>query len=171
MQQDPDTRESNATALVRSKEEVLTEHDEKTKSPRRLNSSDRSKTGAAHVAARSIRAALVFAAVGSLVAVITLPALAVGGEAHADASAVTAENLAAQNAQSIVIAPDVTPSPDTRDTFTATTPDEIAKKKAEQAARAAAEQAAKARVASATGPQATDVQVDMTPSATPGQVM
>ena len=95
-----------------------------------------------------IRTVAILGAVGALVAAIVLPAFAsVGGAA--EAAPVTTEQIAADNAQSIVVASEATQAPSQRSAFTATTPDEIEKKKAEAAAAARAAEAARAAAAAA----------------------
>lgn len=102
----------------------------------------------ARSAVRSIRTVAILGAVGALVAGIVLPAFASTG-GSADASAVTTEQLAADNAQSIVVASEATQASTARSTFTATTPDEIEQKKAQEAAAARAAAAAEAAAARA----------------------
>lgn len=99
---------------------------------------------------RPVRTVAILGAVGALVAAIALPAFASTG-GSADAAPVTAQRLAADNAQSIVVASEATQAPSTREQFTATTPDEIEKRKAEEAAAARAA-AASASVASSSRP-------------------
>lgn len=98
---------------------------------------------------RPVRTVAILGAVGALVAAIALPAF-VSTSGAADAAPVTTEQLAADNAQSIVVASEATQAPSTRGQFTATTPDEIEKRKAEEAAaaRAAAAAASAASAAS-----------------------
>ncbi|KJL31344.1 M23 family metallopeptidase [Microbacterium azadirachtae] len=96
---------------------------------------------------RPVRTVAILGAVGALVAAIALPAF-VSTSGAADAAPVTTEQLAAGNAQSIVVASEATQAPSTRGQFTATTPDEIEKRKAEEAAAARAASAAAAAAAS-----------------------
>ena len=108
------------------------------------------RTGATSPARRSmkpLRSIAIFGAVGALVAGIALPAYANSKPAEASA---TIQQLAAVDAQSLVVASDATAAPLSRGTFTATTPEEIAKKKAEEAAAARAAAAAKSSAASTT---------------------
>lgn len=97
---------------------------------------------------RPVRSVAIFSVVGALVAAIALPAFA-SANSPADAAGTTTERLAADNAQSIVVASEATSAPSARDSFTATTPGEIEQKKAEQAAAARAAEAAAAAAASA----------------------
>lgn len=90
---------------------------------------------------KPLRSITIFAAVGALVAAVALPAYAASKPAQA---ATTVQQLAAVDAQSLVVASQATAAPLNRGTFTATTPDEIAKKKAEEAAKARAAAEAKA---------------------------
>ena len=101
---------------------------------------------------RPVRTVAILGAVGALVAAIGLPAFA-SASGPADAAPVTTEQLAAGNAQSIVVASEATQAPSARGQFTATTPDEIEKRKAEEAAAArAAAAAASAATASSSRP-------------------
>ncbi len=93
---------------------------------------------------KPLRSIAIFGAVGALVAAVALPAYA--ASKPADASA-TVQQLAAVDAQSLVVASQTTAAPVDRGTFSATTPEEIEKKKAEEAAAARA--AALASTASA----------------------
>ncbi|UGS28667.1 M23 family metallopeptidase [Microbacterium resistens] len=103
-------------------------------------------------AIRPIRSIAIFGAVGALVTAIALPAFAAGSGAQSGA-ATTMHQLAADNAQSLVVASEATNAPAGREGFTATTPEEIEKRKAEEAAalRAAEEAERKAREASNSG--------------------
>lgn len=92
---------------------------------------------------RPLRSVAIFGAVGALIAAVALPAYATSKPAE---SAATVQQLAAADAQSLVVASQATAAPLSRGTFTATTPDEISKKKAEEAAAARA--AARASTAS-----------------------
>lgn len=99
----------------------------------------------ARKAVKPLRSIAIFGAVGALVAAVALPAYAATKPADATA---TVQQLAAVDAQSLVVASDATSAPLSRGTFTATTPDEISKKKAEEAAKARAAAAASAASAS-----------------------
>ncbi|MFJ4222606.1 M23 family metallopeptidase [Microbacterium sp. NPDC089695] len=88
---------------------------------------------------KPLRSVAIFGAVGALVAAVALPAYANSKPAE---SAATVQQLAAVDAQSLVVASEATAAPLARGTFTATTPDEIEKKKAEEAAAARAAAAA-----------------------------
>lgn len=91
---------------------------------------------------KPLRSVAIFGAVGVLVAGIALPAFAT--TKPAEAATTTVQQLAAVDAQSLVVASAATAAPLSRGTFTATTPEEIAKKKAEEAAAARAAAAAEA---------------------------
>ncbi|MBT2474895.1 M23 family metallopeptidase [Microbacterium sp. ISL-103] len=93
----------------------------------------------ARKAVKPLRSIAIFGAVGALVAAVALPAYAATKPAE---SAATVQQLAAVDAQSLVVASDAAAAPLSRGTFTATTPDEIEKKKAEEAAAARAKAAA-----------------------------
>ncbi len=84
--------------------------------------------------------------VGGLVATVALPAYG-AWRAPAEA-AVTLQQVAADDAQSLVVASDATSEELDRGGYAATTPEEIAKKKAEEAAAARARQLASAKAAS-----------------------
>src|SRR5690606_17569492 len=88
---------------------------------------------------KPMRSVAIFAAVGALVAAVALPAYAATKPV---AEAATLQQVAADNAQSLVVASAATAAPMDRGTYTATTPEEIEKKKAEEAARARAAAAA-----------------------------
>ena len=108
------------------------------------------RTGArmsARKAVKPLRSIAIFGAVGALVAGIALPAFA--SSKPSEAAPTTLQQLAAVDAQSLVVASQATAAPLARGTFSATTPEEIAKKKAEEAAAARA--AAAAATASAAG--------------------
>ncbi len=96
--------------------------------------------------AAPLRSVAIFGAVGALVAAVALPAYA--ASKPTDATAQTVQQLAAVDAQSLVVASEATAAPLVRGAFSATTPEEIEKKKAEEAAAAAARAAAAAASAS-----------------------
>jgi murein DD-endopeptidase MepM/ murein hydrolase activator NlpD len=89
---------------------------------------------------KPLRSVVILAMVGGLVATVALPAYA-AFNTSADgtvADAVTIEQVAADNAQSLVVASDVTTTELSRDSYAATTSEEIEKKKAAEAAAARA---------------------------------
>lgn len=102
---------------------------------------------------KPMRTVAIFAAVGALVAAAALPAYASTKPDRAEAA--TLQQMAVDEAQSIVVASEATAAPIVRGTYSATTPEEIEKKKAEEAAKAraaaAAAAAASARVGSSGG--------------------
>ncbi|MGL3150972.1 M23 family metallopeptidase [Microbacterium sp. A82] len=103
---------------------------------------------AARKMVKPMRSMAIFGAVGVLVAGIALPSFAASSTPSADAPA-TLQQVAFDDAQSLVVASEATASPLDRGTYAATTPEEIEKKKAEEAAAArAAAAAAAASVAS-----------------------
>lgn len=116
--------------------------------PAKKTSEDRvpaRRTGArlsARKAVKPLRSVAIFGAVGALVAGIALPAFA--SSKPSEAAPTTLQQLAAVDAQSLVVASQATAAPLARGTFSATTPEEIAKKKAEEAAAARAAAAASA---------------------------
>lgn len=122
------------------------ESPQKTTEDRAVARSSRSRVDARKVV-KPLRSIAIFGAVGALVAAVALPAYAASKPAESTA---TVQQLAAVDAQSLVVASDATAAPLSRGTFTATTPDEIEKKKAEEAAKARAAAAA-ASVAATSG--------------------
>lgn len=103
-----------------------------------------------------LRSFATVAIVGGLVATVALPAY---GAFRPAEEAVTLQQVAEGDAQSLVVASDATASTLTRDSYSATTPEEIAKKKAEEAAAAAARAAA--AVASSGGGGAAAIDISM----------
>ncbi|MEV8266977.1 M23 family metallopeptidase [Microbacterium sp. NPDC076911] len=115
--------------------------------------------------AKPLRSLVVLTMVGGLVATVALPAFAA---VRPDAEAVTVQQMAVEDAQSLVVASDVSGDDLARDSYSATTEEEIAEKKAEEeaaAAKAAAEAAAAARarvVATTTSVTTEEPAVDVT---------
>lgn len=95
---------------------------------------------------KPLRSLVILAMVGGLVATVAIPAY---GAFRPAAQAQTLQKVAADNAQSLVVASDVAGATLTRDSYSATTAEEIAKKKAEEAAAARARELAAAATASA----------------------
>ncbi|WP_399546332.1 M23 family metallopeptidase [uncultured Microbacterium sp.] len=95
---------------------------------------------------RPLRSLVILTMVGGLVATVALPAY--GAWRPAD-DAVTLQQVAADDAQSLVVASDSSASELNRGSYSATTPEEIQKKKDEEAAAAAAQAAAEAAAARA----------------------
>ncbi len=95
---------------------------------------------------RPMRSLAIIAMVGGLVATVALPAY---GAFNSPDETLTLQQVAADDAQTFVAASDATASTLSRESYSATTPEEIATKKAEEAAKAAAEAAAAAAVARA----------------------
>lgn len=91
-----------------------------------------------------VRSTFTVAAVVGLVATVAIPAFAAVRGTSADA--MTLQQVAADNAQSIVVASEVGPASLDRSGFTATTPEEIQKKKDEEAAAKAAAEALANRI-------------------------
>ena len=94
----------------------------------------------ARKAVKPLRSIAIFGAVGALVAGVALPAFA--SSKPSEAATTTVQQLAAVDAQSLVVASQATSAPLDRGSFSATTPEEVAKKKAEEAAAARAAAAA-----------------------------
>ncbi|BDV31281.1 M23 family metallopeptidase [Microbacterium terricola] len=97
--------------------------------------------------AKPLRSLVILTMVGGLVATVALPAY--GAWRPTEAEAVTIQQLANDNAQSLVVASDATNSTLNRESYSATTSEQIAKKKAQEAAAARAKELA-ASVASTT---------------------
>lgn len=95
---------------------------------------------------RPLRSLVILTMVGGLVATVALPAY---GAWRPAADAVTLQQVAADDAQSLVVASDSTAAEFSRGSYSATTPEEIQKKKDEEAAAAAAAARASASVTSA----------------------
>ena len=86
-----------------------------------------------------VRSLLTVAAVAALVGTVAVPAaLVAGGTAPAEASVTTLQQVAAENAQSLVVASQPEPAALDRGGYSATTPEEIKQKQDEAAAKAAA---------------------------------
>ena len=98
---------------------------------------------------KPLRSIAIFGAVGALVAAVALPAYA--STTPTTEAATTLQQVAMDDAQSLVVASEATAAPMDRGNYSATTPDEIAQKKVEEAAAARAEAAAKAAAASSGG--------------------
>lgn len=82
---------------------------------------------------------LVFESLQGHVATVAVPAaVSAVGSAPAEAAVTTVQQLAADNAQSLVVASEATPAALDRGSYSATTPEEIQAKKDEEAAKAAA---------------------------------
>lgn len=112
--------------------------------------SARPTTTAPKRAAKQLRSLVVLSIVGGLVAVTALPAFA--GVLKSEES-VTLQQMAVDDAQSLVVASDANATQLSRQSYSATTSEEIAKKKAAEAA------AERARLAASV---ASTVQVDLT---------
>lgn len=91
---------------------------------------------------RPLRSLVVLSMVGGLVATVALPAY---GAWQPTEEGVTLQQVATEDAQSLVIGSDSTSTELARDSYSATTAEEIQKKKDEEAAVAAAAEAAAAR--------------------------
>ncbi|MGW8484532.1 M23 family metallopeptidase [Microbacterium sp. NPDC055903] len=98
-----------------------------------------SRRGPKGSVAKPVRSIAIFGAVGALVAAVALPAYAA---TTPTSDATTLQQLAVEDAQSLVVASEATSAPMDRGTYSATTPEEIEKKKAEEAAKARAAAAA-----------------------------
>ena len=83
-----------------------------------------------------VRSFLTVTAVAGMVATVAIPAFAAARGVSAEA--MTVEQVAQENAQSLVVASEATPAALARDSYSATTMEEIQAKKEEEAAKAAA---------------------------------
>jgi murein DD-endopeptidase MepM/ murein hydrolase activator NlpD len=97
---------------------------------------------ARRTAAKPLRNLVVLTLVGGLIATVALPAMGATGQLD---DTVTMQQVAADNAQSLVVASDASASELSRESYSATTQQEIDEKKAKEAAEAAAAAAAAAR--------------------------
>ena len=95
---------------------------------------------------RPLRSLVVLSMVGGLVATVALPAYAAWQPTE---DALTLQQVAAEDAQSLVVGSDSSSADLARDSYSATTAEEIQKKKDEEAAAAAAAAAAEAAAARA----------------------
>ncbi|MGX5769795.1 M23 family metallopeptidase [Microbacterium trichothecenolyticum] len=118
----------------------------KTRAGRLHRTSARTSTRRRGDAPRALRRLTVFVVVGGLIAVSALPGYGVGRPD--DAAARTLQQVAVDDAQSLVIASGVSRAEISRESYSATTQEEIDEKKAKEAAAAAA--AARARNAGRT---------------------
>ena len=100
--------------------------------------------------AKPLRSLVILSMVGGLVATVALPAFA-SGSWRTEAEAVTLQQRAVDDAQEFVAASDATSTQLSRESYSATTAEEIEKKKAEEAAAERARQMAKLASASSIG--------------------
>ncbi|MDY0910865.1 M23 family metallopeptidase [Microbacterium sp. CFBP9034] len=109
---------------------------------------------------KPLRSLVILSMVGGLVATVALPAFAAGGLQE---ESVTIQQKAVADAQTLVVASDATGAELSRDSYSATTSEEIEKKKAEEAAAAAAAERARlaASVASSQAQTQSRVSVDL----------
>lgn len=137
-----------------------TEHVALTRRERRMSSVavPASRRAARRVSARHpLRGTAVFGAVAALVVTVSIPAFAA---AHSDDRARTVQQVAAADAQSLVMASVDEPAALGRSSYSATTPGELREKKAEDAAAARARAAAAAAARAASVPQSTPTATD-----------
>lgn len=112
------------------------------------------RSRAARSGPHPVRSFLTVTAVAGLVATVAIPAFAAG---RGDDAAVTLQQVAAENAQSLVVASEATPAALERGSYSATTPEEIDKKKQEEAAK----KALALRLASRSSVSSTSVSMDV----------
>ena len=98
--------------------------------------------------AKPLRSLVILSMVGGLVATVALPAFAAGTTAE---EAVTLQQMAVDDAQTLVVASDATATQLTRQSYSATTAEEIAKQKAAEAAAERARAMAKLASSSSSG--------------------
>ncbi|WP_243073842.1 M23 family metallopeptidase [Microbacterium sp. SS28] len=140
---DDDSLQAHPTGVAtRSRVRGLAARRAKPRRPARVTSASASPRRGS----RPLRSLVILTMVGGLVATVALPAYG-AWRAPAEA-AVTLQQVAADDAQSLVVASDATSEELDRGGYAATTPEEIAKKKAEEAAAARARQLASAKAAS-----------------------
>lgn len=110
-----------------------------------------------------VRSFITVTAVAGMVATVAIPAFAAAGGAQAE-NVTTLQQAAAENAQSLVVASEETPQALDRDSYSATTPEEIEKKKQEEAAKKAlaARLAAQASAASSSSSSSVSMAVPET---------
>jgi Membrane proteins related to metalloendopeptidases len=87
---------------------------------------------------KPLRSLAILTMVGGLVATVAIPAYAASTRMPVEEVAQTLQQVSAEDAQSLVVASDATSTELARDSYSATTEDEIAKKKAAEAAAARA---------------------------------
>ncbi len=114
-----------------------------------------------HEKTKSVRNLLIVASVAGMFATVALPAYA-ATRAGSGEEVQTMQQVAADNAQSLVVASEASPQALDRYSYSATTPEEIEKKKAEEAAAAAAAARASAVTASARTGAVASVDLSMT---------
>ena len=100
--------------------------------------------------AKPLRSLVILSMVGGLVATVAIPAFA-SGSWRTEAEAVTLQQMAVDDAQEFVAASDATSTELSRESYSATTAEEIEKKKAEEAAAERARQMAQLASASSIG--------------------
>lgn len=109
--------------------------------------------------AKPLRSLVILSVVGGLVVAIALPAFSTRPPA---AEAMTLQQVAADEAQSLVVASDTTQTTFTRESYAATTQEEIDKKKAEEAAAARAKALAASVARSGGSRVASSIDLSMT---------
>ena len=142
---EPETDEVSVTRRARAHSNAVSRPKTSKPSSQPKKIKDESATTARRAVGRTsrpLRSLVVLSMVGGLVATVALPAY---GAWRPGGDAVTLQQVAAEDAQSLVVGSDSTSTELARDSYSATTPDEIQKKKDEEAAAAAAAEAAAAR--------------------------
>lgn len=132
----PETPESEPTKIaLRSRARRLVTPRPAAMAPARQTRAQRRAAGKPH----PMRSFLTVAAVAGLVATVAVPAaVSAAGTVPAEAAVTTMQQVAADNAQSLVVASEASPAALARGSYSATTPEEIQAKKDEEAAKAAA---------------------------------
>ncbi|MBG0717466.1 M23 family metallopeptidase [Microbacterium sp. 2C] len=133
-QETPESEPTKTALRSRARRLVMPLAASQTPAPRQ-NRAARRAAGKPH----PMRSVFTLAAVAGLVATVAVPAAFSGaGSTPAEAAVTTVQQVAADNAQSLVVASEATPAALARGGYTATTPEEIQAKKDEEAAKAAA---------------------------------
>lgn len=148
--------EQNATSLTRrARQRKTPDRKPRSTTPAQrstapASSSRTASTGKPGRVAKPLRSLAILTMVGGLVATVALPAFAAAGGASTD-DAVTIQQMAVDEAQSFVAASDASSEQLTRESYSATTAEEIEKKKAEEAAAERARLAAQVASSASAG--------------------
>lgn len=148
--------EQNATSLTRrARQRKTPDRKPRATTPAQrstapASSSRTASTGNPGRVAKPLRSLAILTMVGGLVATVALPAFAAAGGASTD-DAVTIQQMAVDEAQSFVAASDASSEQLTRESYSATTAEEIEKKKAEEAAAERARLAAQVASSASAG--------------------
>ncbi|MDS0200261.1 M23 family metallopeptidase [Microbacterium imperiale] len=136
------------------------------KQSRELATADNRATRRRRGTVHPVRSTFTVAAVVGLVATVAIPAFAAVRSTSAEA--MTLQQVAADNAQSLVVGSESTPAALDRSGFTATTPEEIQKKKDEEAAAKAAAEALANRISASSSTASSSTVNNSIPLVAPG---